>query len=154
MAYSADSFVADEVPTTAKWNKLWSNDAAFNDGTGFAADAIVDSKLVYGKLRARRGGSATDWTTPGTTNYDYDAVNVIRQVGSVTSGGDGVDVGVTYPVAYGQKPWVIASILNIVNSNAYVCNSAITTTGFNTRNLTAGAAGGNYIGWVSEGQPT
>lgn len=41
MAYSADSFVADEQPTTAKWNKLWSNDAAFNDGTGIANDAIT-----------------------------------------------------------------------------------------------------------------
>ena len=36
MAYSADSFVADEQPTTAKWNKLWSNDASFNDGSGIA----------------------------------------------------------------------------------------------------------------------
>ena len=41
MAYSADSFVADEVPTTAKWNKLWNNDASFNDGTGIADDAIL-----------------------------------------------------------------------------------------------------------------
>lgn len=40
MAYSADSFVADEQPTTAKWNKLWSNDAAFNDGTGIGAGVI------------------------------------------------------------------------------------------------------------------
>lgn len=36
MAYSADSFTAGEQPTTAKWNKLWSNDASFNDGTGIA----------------------------------------------------------------------------------------------------------------------
>lgn len=34
MSYSADTFVADEQPTTAKWNKLWSNDASFNDGSG------------------------------------------------------------------------------------------------------------------------
>lgn len=41
MSYSADVFVADEQPTTAKWNKLWSNDASFNDGTGIADDAII-----------------------------------------------------------------------------------------------------------------
>lgn len=41
MAYSADTFVADEQPTTAKWNKLWSNDASFNDGTGIGDDAII-----------------------------------------------------------------------------------------------------------------
>lgn len=45
MAYSADSFVADEQPTTAKWNKLWSNDAAFNDGTGIANNAITASHI-------------------------------------------------------------------------------------------------------------
>lgn len=45
MAYSADSFVADEVPTTAKWNKLWTNDAAFNDGTGIATGAITSAKI-------------------------------------------------------------------------------------------------------------
>lgn len=45
MAYSADSFVADEQPTTAKWNKLWSNDASFNDGTGIATGAITSAKI-------------------------------------------------------------------------------------------------------------
>lgn len=46
MAYSADSFVADEQPTTAKWNKLWSNDASFNDGTGIANNAIAAPSLA------------------------------------------------------------------------------------------------------------
>ena len=40
MSYSADTFVADEQPTTAKWNKLWNNDASFNDGTGIGAGVI------------------------------------------------------------------------------------------------------------------
>jgi hypothetical protein len=41
MSYTAGSFVADEQPTTAKWNLLWANDASFNDGTGIADDAII-----------------------------------------------------------------------------------------------------------------
>ena len=45
MSYSADTFVADEQPTTAKWNKLWSNDASFNDGTGIADNAILNRHL-------------------------------------------------------------------------------------------------------------
>ena len=45
MAYSADTFVADEQPTTAKWNKLWANDAAFNDGTGIANNAITANHI-------------------------------------------------------------------------------------------------------------
>lgn len=46
MAYSADTFVADEQPTTAKWNKLWSNDASFNDGTGIGDNAIDSRHYV------------------------------------------------------------------------------------------------------------
>ena len=45
MAYSADTFVADEQPTTAKWNKLWSNDASFNDGTGIGDNAIINRHI-------------------------------------------------------------------------------------------------------------
>lgn len=50
MAYSADTFVADEVPTTAKWNKLWSNDASFNDGTGIDDDVILERHINAGVL--------------------------------------------------------------------------------------------------------
>lgn len=44
MSYTPGSFVADEQPTTAKWNLLWNNDASFNDGTGFGDD-ILDSRM-------------------------------------------------------------------------------------------------------------
>lgn len=50
MAYSADSFVADEQPTTAKWNKLWSNDASFNDGSGIGDDTIDSRHYVAGSI--------------------------------------------------------------------------------------------------------
>lgn len=50
MAYSADTFVADEQPTTAKWNKLWSNDASFNDGTGIADNAVITRHLADGTV--------------------------------------------------------------------------------------------------------
>lgn len=100
MGYLADSFVADEIPTTSKWNKLWNNDASFNDGTGIADDAII-ARHVSGfdksnlttdsnpyKFRAYRGTSnqsisstakiqlnAEDFDTnnnfDSTTNYQY-----------------------------------------------------------------------------------
>lgn len=54
MAYSADSFVADEQPTTAKWNKLWNNDAAFNDGSGIADGAIINRHITDGDLSASK----------------------------------------------------------------------------------------------------
>lgn len=50
MAYSADTFVADEQPTTAKWNKLWSNDASFNDGSGIGDDTIDSRHYVAGSI--------------------------------------------------------------------------------------------------------
>lgn len=138
--------------TAAEMDDIVENVEALATGTGLDGDAVADSKLVYGKVRSRRGGSATDWTSPGTNNYSYDAVNTFIQCGAVTSGADGADVAVTFPNAYSQKPLVIASITDIVNSNAYVCVDVVTTTGFNVRNLTGGAAGGNVIGWIAIGQ--
>lgn len=72
MAYSADSFVADEQPTTAKWNKLWNNDASFNDGSGLnniqnaiTANSSNHLQLVAGtnklvKLTALRQDNTTN----------------------------------------------------------------------------------------------
>lgn len=52
MAYSADTFVADEQPTTAKWNKLWTNDASFNDGSGIADDAILYRHIAANNVKS------------------------------------------------------------------------------------------------------
>lgn len=54
MAYSADTFVADEQPTTAKWNKLWSNDASFNDGTGIGDNAIINRHVTEGSISLKK----------------------------------------------------------------------------------------------------
>ena len=76
MAYSADTFVADEQPTTAKWNKLWSNDASFNDGTGIGDNAIINRHVTEGSISLKKNdadvaflaylGSAQN-TTNGTS---------------------------------------------------------------------------------------
>ena len=59
MSYQADSFVADEQPTTAKWNKLWSNDAAFNDGSGFATGVLQRNPYSFSAyLSADQSGVA------------------------------------------------------------------------------------------------
>ena len=54
MAYSADTFVADEQPTTAKWNKLWSNDASFNDGTGIGDNAILTRHITNSNVTSSK----------------------------------------------------------------------------------------------------
>lgn len=75
MAYSADSFVADEQPTTAKWNKLWTNDASFNDGTGIATGAITSTKI---------SGIDKSLTTTDSNPYKF---SVYRTAAQNTSAG-------------------------------------------------------------------
>jgi len=59
MSYSADTFVADEQPTTAKWNKLWANDASFNDGTGIGAGVITPAHRTGGYYIGTIAGATT-----------------------------------------------------------------------------------------------
>lgn len=73
MAYTAGSFVADEQPTTAKWNYLWSNDAAFNDGSGFATGALgsVQSTLANG-IAVQFAYTSTSAVSTDTTAWARD----------------------------------------------------------------------------------
>lgn len=84
MAYSADTFVADEQPTTAKWNKLWSNDASFNDGTGIADDAIIarhiaDNVIGVSALAASAIILGYDDKTDGS--FDTTSTTVVQVTG-------------------------------------------------------------------------
>lgn len=51
--YAAWSVVADEQPTTAKWNILGSNDAAFNNGNGFEDNIIINRHIANGAIAPR-----------------------------------------------------------------------------------------------------
>lgn len=87
MSYSAQTFVADEQPTTAKWNLLWSNDASFNDGTGFA-DSIIDSRMYAdGSIDGEHISTTTSWdwsdwtptfTASGSMTITSVVINVAR----------------------------------------------------------------------------
>jgi hypothetical protein len=46
--YTAQTFIAGEVPTTTIWNLLWSNDASFNSGNGFNDGIITSRHLAAG----------------------------------------------------------------------------------------------------------
>ena len=73
MAYSADTFVADEQPTTAKWNKLWSNDASFNDGSGFASGALGSSNAsLAAGIVCQVVGNVSGAVATGTTAIPQD----------------------------------------------------------------------------------
>lgn len=48
--YTAITFVANEQPTTAKWNLIGSNDASFNNGNGLEDNAIIKRHIAAGAI--------------------------------------------------------------------------------------------------------
>lgn len=93
--YTAITFVANEQPTTAKWNLIGSNDASFNNGNGFedgilvtrhyADSSITGAKIASYRTKRKNNGSAiaetaarieTGWEVvqPGATSQGSKAV--------------------------------------------------------------------------------
>lgn len=67
MAYQADTFTAGEVPTTAKWNKLWGNDADFD--TRITQSAPVGEIAAFGGSSAPTGWLLADGSAVSRTTY-------------------------------------------------------------------------------------
>lgn len=152
MAYTAWSVVFGEQPTASKWNILGTNDASFNDGTGFGSNVINDATLKYGKVRSRQGGSSTNWGTSGTTTYDYTGTNTFIQVGAITGNTDAADKAVTFPTAFNQIPVVFCFSQTAGSANVTdLAANSVTTTGFNVRNVGANATT-ETIAWLAIGQ--
>lgn len=161
MAYASWSVVFGEQPSAAKWNILGTNDSSFNDGTGIAVDVITDAKLIYGKLRSRQGGSATNWSTTGTTNYDYSATNVFDQIGSALSSDNTTTLvngwfvtsiqTVTFPTAYSRVPQVF---LTTTSGHAVASlEAAASTTAFTWRGrANTSIAASVQVQWIAVGE--
>lgn len=96
---------------------------------GIAVDT-VDDTIVGNRVPAltrRAGGSATDWSTYGTTTYTPTSVRM--QAGAVLSNGSGVST-VTFPVAFSQPPLVFLQGADPVAYGSVTVVSAISTTQF------------------------
>ncbi len=91
-----------------------------------SAVAVLSQALYtqYNNLRSdlinlfggRQGGSATDWSTPGTSNYTPTVTPLIQAgvIGvTVGVGNKSVSQAVTFPVAFSQPPIVVASCLEL-----------------------------------------
>lgn len=118
-----------------------------------AADAVTDAKLVYGKVRARQGGSATSWITAGTTTYDYSGTNTFIQVGSISA--DATPKTVTFPVAFNQIPLVFLTVLTGAGANTFarLGNDTTTTTCAITVVTDGGLANtGQVVQWMAIGE--
>lgn len=131
MAYSADSFVADEQPTTTKWNKLWNNDAALRDGSGvsWANNQAINAQnsggtdkqvLKLGSNNYLRLGQIPFQTKNSGSFANVTAENVIWQAGWGQTVGDGVnsyiETTVTFPVTFDTLYGVNASLLPVKTS--------------------------------------
>lgn len=124
MAYSADTFVADEQPTTAKWNKLWSNDASFNDGTGIADDAIIQRHLSANIVGANEIAAGAVALASVTKTTDFS--NATATVQAVT----GMTISPTIP-----------SGSRLIRISAFIPSSQNTTTQIHAVSIWDGTVG-------------
>jgi hypothetical protein len=130
--------------------------------TGMIAnDAIDDTKAGnrVPQFYRRQGGNATDWTTPGTSNYTPTAVRIQDGIAAVTinAGATSAILDVTFPVAFSQPPLVMISIEETVTTPiwwAYTVDGLATASGFRIVALRASDPGLNQtqnIVWFAIG---
>jgi len=131
-------------------SKLNTNDSVVT--ANITADAITDAKLIYGKIRARQGGSSTNWGTGGTNTYDYSGTNVFVQCGVKAITADPTTI--TFPVAFSQPPIVIGSQFGVVSSSSFIrVNSTTTTTASITMIDSTGVADtSESVAWIAIGE--
>lgn len=154
MGFSPDSFSAGEQPTTAKWNKLWSNDQSFNDGTGIGSNAITGDKIA-----SYRVPSQAD-----TTNTTQTAAKVQVGWGQILGNGTGsMTKSVTFPIAIttplaisinfigyksgGSAAAAITEFNTKVGAGAFIEAINLTTTGFTANFSNTGSFGAAYHGY-------
>lgn len=113
MAYSADSFTALEIPTLAKMNKLWSNDASFNDGTGIANNAILTRHILDANVTSPKLAVGT----PALIKFGN--IRIQHGWGFVTgTGGVSAFKTIVFPEAFATIPKVFVSMIGYkVGSN-------------------------------------
>ena len=102
------AMIRDQAVTTAKLP-----DSAISTAK-LANDSVDDTKAGnrVPQFYRRQGGSATDWSTVGTTTYTPDAVRM--QGGAKRWSGAGASSGyfsITFPVAFSYRPIIIATVV-------------------------------------------
>lgn len=170
MAYSADSFTALEVPTLAKMNKLWSNDASFNDGTGIANNAIIARHIAAGVIDGSKLASYKVLRQDDTTNSTETAARILTGWGvmAVSTATSVVSENVTFNGAFTNKPIVLIAYTgdntanvangggNIIEGSVLAKAHSILTTGFTAyigkpNGANWGANGYVYYDWAAIG---
>lgn len=118
-------------------------DAAAGIVTGqIANDAIDDTKVGnrVPQFYRRQGGSATDWSSAGTTSYTPAMVRM--QAGTFSVPASSSPTAVTFPVAFSQPPVVIAT----AQSDGVIVT--VSSVGASSFGVLARLYNGNYPGAV------
>lgn len=115
--YSADSFTALEIPTLAKMNKLWTNDASMNDGNGIGTGVINNRHFAAGVVVQEAIGVDTTVKT-GTTLIPYDS--------SIPQNNEGTEfMTFTFTPKAATNRLIIDVLANLYHGNTTQQNTAI-----------------------------
>ena len=108
--------------------------------------AVADIGTMIPGFLGRQGGSATDWSSVGTNDYES-GINVRVQGGCIL--GYGYDTSVTFPVAFSQVPIVVVSA---ASDEYFACVTSITASGFTVKvwKYNGGTAGAP-VHWLAIG---
>jgi hypothetical protein len=118
---------------------------------GIANNAVDDTKVGnrVPQFYRRQGGNASDWNSPGTSNYTPGAVRM--QAGRVDVGLGGTQA-ITFPVAFSAKPLVFVTPMD-ANELVKGVATSITASGFTLEvNYTdTGSPTNGKMGWLAIG---
>lgn len=107
--------------------------------------------IIKGLVAHRQGGNATDWSSPGSTNYDPSALKVLIQVGSAT-GSTGGDTTVTYPTAFSHPPVIVGAPSSAGAFNTFFLSVSPSSSSFSFRLLdTGGSRHAETCNWIAIG---
>ena len=70
-----------------------------------AETKVTASELLNGNVRMIQGGSDTDWSAPGTTNWEVTTTDIMLQEGVIASASSG-SITVVFPIAFDNIPRV------------------------------------------------
>lgn len=87
-----------------------------------AADAVTAAKLLKGNVSSEQGGSASDVTTAGTSNFDISAVDYRIEMGTILVDADPKTV--TFSAAFASKPRVFVQVADNTGANCYAISKA------------------------------
>jgi len=118
-----------------------------------SADSVDDTKAGnrVPALTRRQGGSATEWTTTGTTTYTPTMVRM--QCGVATSGASGL-VTITFPVAFSYRPLFFVTSIEAANMPVAFIDVVPTTTQVTVivkEASTGNGISGTFFHWLAVG---